>query len=151
MAGVAYKYWDRYSERIQGALAGVSTGPKGPGEERSIVFSPFEGGSDASLGHPAAADQISHGGNSGTTRQPPRPATPGGSLGARLPLSSCAIFPPQQTFPSDKRKASLKKKSGKNECSKARADTTSLARGDTLSPGHRLEEGGLPRRPCGAN
>lgn len=79
---------------------------------------------------PATADQISHGGNSGTTRQPPhwrlakRLATP-----CSLSFSSCAMFPPRQTFPCDKWKAGFKKKkSGKNECSKARADTRSLAR-----------------------
>lgn len=91
---------------------------------------------------PATADQISHGGNSGTTRQPLR-----WRLTRRLvpvfSFSSCAMFPPQQTFPCDKWKASLKKKkSGKNECGKV-----SLTRGDTLSPGLRLEEGGSPRRP----
>lgn len=63
----------------------------------------------------------------------------GGSLGVSRPVfsfSACAMFPPHQTFPCDKWKASFKKKkSGKNECSEARADTTSLARGDTLSPG----------------
>lgn len=48
---------------------------QGLGEEKSVLFLPFvEGGSDECLHQPhrgATPDQISLGGNSGTTRQPP--------------------------------------------------------------------------------
>lgn len=67
--------WDTTQKGRREPLLESARGASGSGEEKSILFSSFvEGGSDECLHQPcrgATTDQISLGGNSGTTRQPP--------------------------------------------------------------------------------